>query len=271
MYPGQNIVYIIFREHDLGDLCEVFRFILPQPENFRCRKARKSDVGRPLRQLVLANDVVQVVHLPRGAAIVPENGGTNHTVVLVQHHQAVHLASTADSRHIRAVKAAEQLGNSFQNGLFPVLRVLLAPARSGEFQRILLCYRTLDIPGGIHQQKLHRRGSQIDSNVKHIFSSRKILLYPSKFRHPITAGGILTGKYFVFCPVFRQRHALSVIVGNAVISSRAARNKTRKPRLIAGSDFRVSYPERNVKYFIHAPRGGATILRLSHSLGVGFE
>ena len=77
----------------------------------------------------------------------------------------MHLAAAADAPHLGGVEAAEQFRNSFQNCLSPVLGILLAPPRLGEFQGIFLCDRIFDFSGGIHQQKLYRRGSQVNTDI----------------------------------------------------------------------------------------------------------
>ena len=78
--------------------------------------------------------------------------------MLVQHHQAVHLPTCTDTRHLAGVKPLQELGHTLQDGAPPVLRVLLAPAGVGKFQGILLGDHILYGPLLVHQQQLHRRG-----------------------------------------------------------------------------------------------------------------
>ena len=55
---GQDVVYIILRQHDFGDLCKVFRFLLPQPEDLWRGEPGEGDVGSQFRQLLLADFVI---------------------------------------------------------------------------------------------------------------------------------------------------------------------------------------------------------------------
>ena len=164
MNTGEDIVYIIFWQHDLGNLAEVFRLLIPNPEDLGGGEAGKGNIGRPGRQGLLADDIVQIIHLTGGTAVVPENGGTDHTVLPIQDHQAVHLAAAADPGHQAAVEAPEQLRNALQNGLFPVLGSLLTPAGLREFQRIFFGDNILNVAVFVHQQKLHRRSTKVNSN-----------------------------------------------------------------------------------------------------------
>ena len=163
--PGEDIVYIILRQHDSGDSAEVLRLVLPHPEEFGCGKSRKRNIRRQGRQLFLANLLIQVIHLLCGSAVVPEYRGANDVIILIQYHQTVHLAAAADTGNRCAVKAPQQLGNALHDGHAPILRVLLAPARLWKFQGVLLCHRVLDLPGTIHQQQLCCGCAQVNTDV----------------------------------------------------------------------------------------------------------
>lgn len=80
----------------------------------------------------------------------------------------MHLAAAADPGHLCAVKALEQLGDSLKDCAFPVLRVLLAPARLGKFQGIFPRHRIQDPAVFIHQQQLDGGGPQINPYVIHL-------------------------------------------------------------------------------------------------------
>ena len=165
MNAGEDVVDIILRQHDLGDFPVILRLILPHPENFGSGKAGKGDIGRQGGQLVLADCLIQVVHLLGGSAVVPENRGTNYIIILVQHHQTVHLAAAADTGNLPAVKAAQQLGDALHDGLSPVLWILLAPAGLGEFQWVFLGNHIFDFSLRVHQQQLDGGGAQVYTNV----------------------------------------------------------------------------------------------------------
>ena len=156
--PGEDVVDVVLGEHHLFDAGEVLRLVFPHPQHLGGGEAGEGDVGRPGGQLVLAHGLVEVVHLPGGAAVVPQDGRADHPVMLVQHHQAVHLPAGADARHLAGVKPLQELRHPLQDGAPPVLRVLLAPAGMGKFQGVLLGDHILHGPLLVHQQQLHRRG-----------------------------------------------------------------------------------------------------------------
>ena len=79
----ENIVYIIFWQHDLCDLCKILRLIFPNPKNLRRGKTGKGNIGRPGRQLLLADGIIQVVHLFGGSSIVPKDGRTNYLIIFI--------------------------------------------------------------------------------------------------------------------------------------------------------------------------------------------
>ena len=135
---GELVVYIILRQHDPRDPRKILRLILAHPQELRRGKARKGNVRRPRGELLLADGVVEVDDLFGRSAVVPEDGRADDTIALIQRDQAVHLAACADARDQRRVKARQQLGNAGHNGLPPVLRPLLRPARMREAQRIVM-------------------------------------------------------------------------------------------------------------------------------------
>ena len=71
MYTGQPIRNVILRKHDLFDPCKILRLILFHPEDLRCGKTGKGDIRGILRQLILADHVVQVVTFLGGSAVIP--------------------------------------------------------------------------------------------------------------------------------------------------------------------------------------------------------
>ena len=71
MYSGQTIRNVILRKHDLFDPCKILRLILFHPEDLWCGKTGKGDICGILRQLLLADHVVQVVTFLGGSAVIP--------------------------------------------------------------------------------------------------------------------------------------------------------------------------------------------------------
>ena len=55
---GQDVVYIILRQHDLGDLLEVLGLVLLHPQKLGSGEPGEGDVGSQFRQLLLADFVI---------------------------------------------------------------------------------------------------------------------------------------------------------------------------------------------------------------------
>ena len=138
MNAGQLICYVILGKHDLLDLCEVLRLFILNPEDLRCSEAGEGNVCSILAELFLADHVVQVIALLVGSSVIPENCGTDHVVILVQDHKAVHLAAKADACHLGLVRILDELLDADLGLLPPILGLLLRPARMREIQGILL-------------------------------------------------------------------------------------------------------------------------------------
>ena len=143
--------------------------LLAHPEELRRGEAGKGDVRREGGELFLADDGVEILRLLGGAPVVPEDGGADHRVLLVQGHQAVHLPAAADAPDLGLVQVLGELQDAVLDGLPPVRRVLLGPAGLGEIQGIVLGNAVQDLAGLLHQQQLYRRCAQIDADKESSF------------------------------------------------------------------------------------------------------
>ena len=108
MCTGQLVSNIILRQHDLFDPCEILRLVFLYPEKLRCRKSGKCDIGCILGQLVLADLIVQVIHLLLCTTVVPEDRRTDHLVILIQNNETMHLTAKADTANLSRINAAKQ-------------------------------------------------------------------------------------------------------------------------------------------------------------------
>lgn len=165
MYARQNVIDVILGKHDLCDLRKNFRLILLHPEDLGRGKARKGNVCGQSREFLLANFIIKIINLLGSSAVVPSDRRTDHIVVFIQRNQTVHLTTSAYARHQTCLKACKQFGNALKQRFLPILWVLLAPTRLGEFQRILFGDYIMDLASSIHQQKLHGRSAQVNPNV----------------------------------------------------------------------------------------------------------
>ena len=55
--------------------------------------------------------------------------------------------------------------NALKKSLFPILRILLAPARLRKLKRIFLCHNIMDRSFRIHKQELHCGSAEVDSDI----------------------------------------------------------------------------------------------------------
>ena len=144
-----------------------FRLIFPHPEELWSSKSRKGDICSALAQDFLPDLIIEIFCLGLCAAVIPEDGRTDHFVLIVQNYKAMHLASAADPGDLSGVKAFEQLRDSQLHGFPPVGGVLLAPAGLGELQRIFLRDNIQNITFFICKEKFAGGSAKIDPNIKH--------------------------------------------------------------------------------------------------------
>ena len=182
VHAGQTEIDVVLGKHDLVNSGKQIRLILPHPQKFWRCKSGKCNVSRKPGQPVSAQRVVKPASLPGGAAVIPQDGGTDDLVVFVQHHQTVHLASRPNPRYLTGIKAPEELRNPFQHRPDPVLRILLAPSGPRKFQGIFLGHNALNGSLPVHQKQLDGGGAQVDSNIQHdtlLFCGRQTLVPPA--------------------------------------------------------------------------------------------
>ena len=154
MHPRQFIVDIVFGEHDLADLSEIFRFMLLEPENFGGGEACKGNVRGVLGKGFFADHRVQVVGFLVGAPVVPKDGGADDPILFVQNYQAVHLSAHPDALDGSGIDALGQFFYARKKGLPPFLGILLTPTRLGEQHGIGAGDLLGDPALAVHQQEL---------------------------------------------------------------------------------------------------------------------
>ena len=194
MDAGQLVVDIILGQHDAADPAEVLRFIPLHPQKLRGGESGERDIGGQRRQALFADGVVEVFHLPEGTAVVPQDGRSDHLIRFVQRHQAVHLAASADARHLFGVKAPQKRRDALPHRLPPVGRLLFRPAGLGEQQRILPCDGTQHRPLPIHQQQLQRGSAKVNADEIHALTTFRMISFRNRgCVSPAGYGIILSG------------------------------------------------------------------------------
>ena len=171
MRTSQTVGYVIFGKHDLRDPRKVLRLLISDPENLWSGKAREGNIGRIFRKLLFADHIVQVITFLPGSSIVPEKRRADHLIVFIQNHKPMHLPAKADARHLLLLTASQQLFQTVHGTGKPVLRLLFRPARMRKINGILFRDNFSDLAVPVHQKKLHRGCSKIDSDIKHVRSS----------------------------------------------------------------------------------------------------
>ena len=167
MHTGEAVCQIVLGQHDLCDLCEVLRLVLFYPQDLRSGESGEGDIGGVRGELFLSDDIVQIVRLLPGAAVVPEDGGADHVILRIQHHEAVHLTAEGDPCHLGSVLSVQQFLQSLQGLLIPVLGLLLRPPGMREKEGIFLGDDVQDLSFRIHEKELDGTGTQIDSDIQH--------------------------------------------------------------------------------------------------------
>ena len=167
MDAGQAVSKIILGEHDPADLRKELRLILAHPKQLRGGEAGKGQIARQRQQALLAEVIVERIGLLAGAAVIPEDGGTDHLVVLVQGYQTVHLAAEAQTGDLGGVDVLEQLGYTNTKSRPPLLGILLRPTGLRHHKGIGLRRAAQHRSLAVNQKDLHGRSAQINTDIKH--------------------------------------------------------------------------------------------------------
>ena len=136
-HSAEPVCNIVLRQHYLFYFLEILRFIVFQPKYFRRGEAGERDVSRVLLERLFADNIVKIFGLKRASAVVPQNGGTDHIVVFVEHDKAVHLPRKADGDNTVSVNVRYKLFYYRNAAVIPVLRILLAPTVFGIIEGVL--------------------------------------------------------------------------------------------------------------------------------------
>ena len=88
---GQAQPDIVLGQEDAGDARVDIRLVAPQPKDFRRGETGQGTVAGQLNQALQADSSFDFRALRAGALIVPEHRRAQHSVVIVQTDQAVHL------------------------------------------------------------------------------------------------------------------------------------------------------------------------------------
>lgn len=89
---GEHVAHIVLGQQNVGALGVELGLVVAHPQNLRGGKACQGGVGGDFKQPLLAHPLGDFLALGGGALVAPDDGAAQQVALLVQHHQAVHLA-----------------------------------------------------------------------------------------------------------------------------------------------------------------------------------
>ena len=131
---GQVVANIILGQQDVARLGIDLRLVFLHPQDLGRGETGQGVVAGDLDQVFFAQPAADLVALRAGALVVPEHGRAQDRAVLVQQHQAVHLARSGRWRRYprpyrpRTARAARMLAT---HACPPVGRILAPTTADG--------------------------------------------------------------------------------------------------------------------------------------------
>ena len=160
-HPRQLVGEVVLGQADLLGSREVLGLVLLDPEDLGGGEAGEGDIAREGGE---GPEAVEVGGLFGAPSVVPEDGGADDLVLLVQHDQAVHLARDTDALDL-GLTALGEGGEDLHGGLVPVRRILLAPVGIGSGNGVADAVLANDASLSVGQNALTGGRAEIDSNV----------------------------------------------------------------------------------------------------------
>ena len=163
---GEHVAHIVLGQQNVGALGVELGLVVAHPQNLRGGKACQGGVGGDFNQPLLAHPLGDFLALGGGALVAPDDGAAQQVALLVQHHQAVHLAGDAHRLNLLVGDAAlfDNGLDGLAGGVPPVQGVLLGPAV------VLLIHGVLHGGAGHHMALLVEKhgfgaaGAQVDAD-----------------------------------------------------------------------------------------------------------
>ena len=91
----QLIAQVVLGQQDVTALGVQLRLMAAHPQDLTGGKAGEGRVGGELDEPLLPYQFRDLLALPPGAPVAPQDGGAEHPSLPIQHHQTVHLAGQA--------------------------------------------------------------------------------------------------------------------------------------------------------------------------------
>ena len=161
---------VVLGQQDVGDAPPDIGLVLPDPDQLRRRETGERVVAGDRDQPLPPDSLANQVAFGGGALVVPQDGGAQDLIGLVQEHRPVHLSGQADRDHLVGAHArrGEDLADGGYRRVPPQLRRLLAPERLRDLEGV---FGGADCAYGsrlVDQDSLGRRGRDVDADdVRH--------------------------------------------------------------------------------------------------------
>ena len=104
--------------------------MVPHPDQFGKCEARQRGVRRNPDQVLISDLGRNLFALLGRPLITPDDGGTDHLVILIQHNQTVHLTTDTQRHNVFLIDAAlekHRMDRAYRS-VVPVFRILFRPA-----------------------------------------------------------------------------------------------------------------------------------------------
>ena len=145
--------------------------MLLDPHDLRCGKARKRRICRDLNEAFTSDKTLDIFTFLCGTLVAPNDRGTKHVIVFVEHDKTVHLTGNTNADDITVANTA--FFNDRTNGIScrmpPILGILLCPTVLRLIHRIFHESRCHRYTVFVKKNRLCTRGSKVNTDyITHI-------------------------------------------------------------------------------------------------------
>ncbi len=177
---GEAVADVVFGQQDMTAGLIDLRQMLAHPQDLSGGKTRQSGICGDGDEPFCTHRLGDLAALLAGAAIAPQNAAVQHSAVLVQHHQTMHLSGDTYTGDIGGGNAAcMQHGlHRFLHGAPPVARFLFGPAVLGLVEGVFCRVCGHGRAVAAEQDRLGAGGAQVDAQQIFLHSLRLLQTGP---------------------------------------------------------------------------------------------
>ena len=161
---SESIAHVVLRQDDPPDALVDVRLVPSEPEELRRGEPGECAVPGERDQALEPDAILDLRALRSSALIVPEDRGPEDSTLVVEAHEAVHLAGEPDARTVHAEASECGLARSP-----PVLGVLLGPPGIRRRQPVMLLRGGEHLAARADRKRLDAGGADVepDERVRH--------------------------------------------------------------------------------------------------------